>query len=76
MRWYKTEKKLPKKIDYYLISDGKYYSVGIFFTTNNIFVDRNSDNPIPSENIKYWKKIPLTPREEKLNIPITMFRFL
>ena len=57
MRWYKTDKKLPKKTDYYLISDGNTFSIGIFVVGNTKFFDKNFHQPIISENIKYWQKI-------------------
>ncbi len=66
MKWKKVEKKLPKKTDYYLISDGSFYSVGIFFKDEQKFFDKDQVNPIL--DIRYWAKIPLTPNE-RLNIP-------
>jgi len=69
MFWHKVEKRLPKKIDYYLISDGSFYSVGVYVVWQKKFVDRNIANPI--ENIKYWKKISVVPGE-KLNLPNAM----
>ncbi len=64
--WKKVEKKLPKKTDYYLISDGSFYSVAIYLADKKKFIDRNQNNPII--DIKYWKRISLTPNEG-LNIP-------
>ena len=65
MKWKKVEKKLPKKTDFYLISDGSCYSVGIFIKDNQKFFDKDLVNPIL--DIKYWAKISLTPNE-RLNI--------
>ena len=69
MFWYRTEKRLPKKTDYYLISDGNFYSVGIYIAWQKKFIDRNTNNSI--KNIKYWKKISVVPGE-KLNLPNAM----
>ena len=67
--WHKVSKKLPKVMDYYLITDGTFYSVAIFAPEKKEFFDRNLDNPIETENVKYWKKIPLLPFSHYLNIP-------
>jgi len=67
--WHKASKKLPKIMDYYLITDGTFYSVAIFSPSEKKFYDRNIDNPIVTENVKYWKKIPLLPFSHYLNIP-------
>ena len=69
MFWHRVEKQLPKKTDYYLISDGAFYSVGIYIVQQKKFIDRNATNPI--KNIKYWKKISIVPGE-KLNLPNAM----
>lgn len=61
--WHRTNKKLPKKMDYYLISDGKFYSVAIFYTGTHTFLDRNYTNPILPKDVKYWKKISIVPKD-------------
>lgn len=61
MRWYNVNQKLPKKTDYYLISDLIHYSIGIFDTENKTFIDCNTNKPILHENVKYWTKVPMVP---------------
>ena len=70
--WHKANKKLPKKTDYYLISNGIIYSVGIFDRLVNKFIDCKINNPILHEDIKYWMKIPMVPAD-KTNIPNALF---
>ena len=69
MKWRKVNKKLPKRTDFYLVSDGYgNYSVAIFSTELKTFIDKNRSNPIHNDKIKYWSKISDTPYEG-LNIP-------
>ena len=66
--WHKTSEKLPKTMDYYLITDGTFYSVAVFSPSTKEFFDRNTGgNTIETENVKYWKKIPLLPFKHYLN---------
>ena len=69
MKWHRVNKKLPKRTDFYLVSDGYgTYSVAIFLKAQKIFIDRNNSNPIHNDKIRYWSKISDTPCEG-LNIP-------
>ena len=62
--WHKVNKKLPKKTDFYLISDGVDYSVAIYYKDKQVFIDKNISKPIEHNSIKYWSKISELPTEK------------
>lgn len=65
MKWYNTDKKLPKRTDYVLITNENVVSLAIYDTQNKIFIDlvKRKDDVTP----EWWAYVPI-PRHSKFKL--------